>query len=195
MINNIVRRFPATDLQAAEMLNQRPTDAVELALFGDAGFTRLCKKVRFSSNDTADIIFEFSMFKKRRLAGSKLTKLMSLLSVYPISSAACERGFSQMNLQQTSLRNSLQVETLSSLLMISVNGPPLEHWSSRRYVLSWLKTGHRSALDKLSGVARKLRELKSSHKLFLWLYTDTATLSCYHMALQCRPRQESLIVC
>jgi len=102
---------------------------------------------------------------------------MSPLSVYPISSTACERGFSQMNLQQTSLRNSLQVETLSSLLMISVNGPPLEHWSPRRYVLSWLKTGHRSTLDKLSGIARKPRELKSSHKLFLWLYTDIATLA------------------
>ena len=102
---------------------------------------------------------------------------MSLLSVYPISSTACERGFSQMNLQQTSLRNSLQVETLSSLmLMISVNGPPLEHWSPRRYALSWLKTGHRSALDKLFGVARKPREL-SSHELFLWLYTDNATLA------------------
>ena len=31
LIDNIVRRFPATDLlQAAEVLNQRPTDAVDL---------------------------------------------------------------------------------------------------------------------------------------------------------------------
>ena len=72
-----------------------------------------------------------------------------------------------MNLQQTSLRNSLLVETLSSLLMISVNGPSLEHWNPRRYVLSWLKGGHRSALDKLTGVARKPQQCKLSQKLFM----------------------------
>ena len=110
LVDNIVRRFrsPSGSWGAKPKANWRCRVAV--ALFGDAEIAKLCKRtVWFSSNDAADI-FEFSMFKKRCLAGSKLTKLMSLLSVYPISSTAC--GFSQMNLQQTSLRNSLQVETV-----------------------------------------------------------------------------------
>ena len=72
-----------------------------------------------------------------------------------------------MNLQQTSLRNKLLVEAHSSLLMISVNGSPLEHWNPRRYVLAWLKGGHRSALDKLTGVAQKPQQFKLSKKLFM----------------------------
>jgi len=170
LIDNICRRFPATTLlQAAEVLNPQswPTDVVQLALFGDTEISQLSKSLGFSSIDIADIIFEYSTFKKGCAAGQKLKKLMNLLSVYPISSAVCERGFSQMNLQQTSLRNSLCVETLSSLLMISVNGPPLVHWNPRRYVLSWLQAGHRSALDKITGVARKPHECTLSQKLFL----------------------------
>ena len=127
----------------------------------------MAKTVGFASSDIVEAIFEFSLFKKRCAPGHKLKQLMNLLSVYPISSAACERGFSQMNLQQTSLRNSLHADTMSSLLMISVNGPPLEYWIPRRYVLTWLKAGHRSATDKLTGVARKPSELNTSHKLFM----------------------------
>ena len=37
-----------------------------------------------------------------------------------------ERGFSQMNLQQSDVRNRLTVQTVSHLLMISANGPPIE---------------------------------------------------------------------
>ena len=51
-----------------------------------------------------------------------------------------ERGFSQMNLQQSDVRNRLTVQTVSHLLMISVNGPPIENWSPRKYVISWLKS-------------------------------------------------------
>ena len=51
-----------------------------------------------------------------------------------------ERGFTQMNLQQSDVRNRLTVQTVSHLLMISVNGPPIENWSPRKYVISWLKS-------------------------------------------------------
>ena len=90
--------------------------AVELALFGLALKLSSCAKVRFSPNDTADIVFAFSVFKKRRAAAPKLKKQMSFLSVDPISSAHARE-----KLLQTGLRNSLRVETLSSLLMTLVN--------------------------------------------------------------------------
>ena len=169
LADNMQQRFPSTEfLKAAQVLNKSswPTNAVELALYGDNDIASLSKKLGFSSNDIAEVVFEFAMFKKKSSPGLKLTKVMELLAVYPISSAACERGFSQMNLQQTSLRSSLHVCTVSSLLMISINGPPLEYWNPRRYVLSWLKSGHRSALDKITGVAAKPQELNQSWKLF-----------------------------
>jgi len=54
--------------------------------------------------------------------------------VYPISSAACERRFSQIKLQQTGHKNSLRLKrSISSLLIISVSGPPLEHWIYNRW--------------------------------------------------------------
>jgi len=32
--------------------------------------------------------------------------------------------------------------------MININGPPIDYWPAKKYVLSWLKSGHKSALDK-----------------------------------------------
>ena len=61
-----------------------------------------------------------------------------------------------MKLQETSLRNSLRVETLGLFPIISVNGPPLEHWI---YNTRHCVHGLRQAVDKLSDVAKKLREL------------------------------------
>jgi hypothetical protein len=68
--------------------------------------------------------------------GPHLAILEETLKILPISSAACERGFSQMNLQQTSVRNRLTVDPISNLLMISINGPSLNHWDGRTYVIS-----------------------------------------------------------
>ena len=40
-----------------------------------------------------------------------------------ISSADCERGYSCMNLNDTDIRNSLAIDTLSSMIFIKNNGP------------------------------------------------------------------------
>ena len=60
-----------------------------------------------------------------------------------------------MNTQMTSVRSSLLIPTLSSLLFICVNGPPLKHFDSRKYVISWLKSGRHSAIDKPTGKSVK----------------------------------------
>jgi len=54
-----------------------------------------------------------------------------------------------MNRPHTAVRSRLAVTTLSDLLMISING--LRDYNVDKYVLSWLKTGQRGALDKLTG--------------------------------------------
>jgi len=55
------------------------------------------------------------MYKKGQAAGRHLVKLLCTLHILPISSAACERGFSQLNLHQTSLRNRLAVSRINDL--------------------------------------------------------------------------------
>ena len=85
----------------------------------------------------------------------------------PISSADCERGFSQMNLYHTSGRNRLLVNSVNDLLMVGINGPPLESWDPAKYVISWLKSGHHGALDKATGLPKKAPIVKPSAKLFM----------------------------
>ena len=43
--------------------------------------------------------------------------------ILPVSTVDCERGFSKQNLIKTDLRNSLKPESLSNLMMISIEGP------------------------------------------------------------------------
>ena len=59
--------------------------------------------------------------------GLNLHYLISVLKVLPISSADCERGFSQMNLFHTSGRNRLNVTSVTDSLMIAINGPLWKH--------------------------------------------------------------------
>ncbi|KAJ8302521.1 hypothetical protein KUTeg_018917 [Tegillarca granosa] len=49
--------------------------------------------------------------------------LVSIALVIPVSSAPCERGFSQQNVLKNKLRNRLSPERLSRFLMIKLVGP------------------------------------------------------------------------
>jgi len=89
-----------------------------------------------------------------------------MLEVLPISSAECERGFSQMNLNHTSQRNRLLTSTVSDLLMVGVNGPPIHTWNASKYVVSWLQSGRHGALDKATGLPKQAVTVKQSSKLF-----------------------------
>ena len=170
--DNIKQRFPSTDLlQAASCLNQSfwPSEPIKKALFGEAQIATLCRSLNFSPSTTADVVLEYSVLKRTdgNIVGDNLKSLTSLLEILPISSAECERGFSQMNLQHSAVRNRLLVTSVSDLLMIGINGPPLCHWSAEKYVVSWFKASRHGALDKATGLPRKERELTHSSKLFL----------------------------
>ena len=147
--DNILQRFPPTSfLRAASALNKLswPNDPLQKVLFGETETALLCKEFNIPTIDAADIVMEFSIYKKQQRVGSKLAKFLLLQKVLPISSADCERGFSQMNLHHTSLRNSLGVQTVSNLMMISINGPSVKNFNARKHVISWLKSGRHGAL-------------------------------------------------
>ena len=167
--DNTSQRFPYTDfITAARVLCKEtlPADPLQKALYGDSEIAMLCKSFNISSTLAADILLDFAVFKRTGEVGKALNVLMDLLAVLPISSAECKRGFSQMNLIHTSDRNRLLTDTVSDLMMICINGPPLRSCNAIKYVLSWLKSGRHGALYKATGVCRKTEEAPTSTLLF-----------------------------
>ena len=75
----------------------------------------------------------------------ELKRLQNCIETIPVSTASCERGFSKMNIVSTALRTRLTVQHMSSLMFISINGPPLSMWQPLKYVKSWLALNHRIA--------------------------------------------------
>ena len=69
----------------------------------------------------------------------------------PISSAECERGFSCMNLNNTDIRSSLSINSLSALIFIKVNGPKPADFNQSVYAAEWIKGGRHSAKDTVTG--------------------------------------------
>ena len=167
--DNIVQRFPNCDiLKNALIFNTLtwPDDKLELALFGDHELVALCKDLCINDADAIEALSEFTVFKQTKNAGPKLKHLINQVETYPISTASCERGFSQLNLAHTKVRNRLHSATVSSLLMVSINEPPLSHFNVRKYVITWLKKGHHSANDKATGLKRVPVVIDESTKLF-----------------------------
>lgn len=93
---------------------------------------------------------------------------MKALNILPTSTADCERGFSDMNLTITDLRTSLNIENVSDLMFISINGPSVADFNPRPYVNIWLKD-HRSAVSAPRGKERK--ETKDDNKLQKFFFT------------------------
>jgi len=87
-----------------------------------------------------------------------------------VSSAACERGFSQKNRPHTVVRNSLAITTFSDLLIISINSPYLRDWNVDKYILSWLKTERHCASDNPTGKSSSPKEPREGKKAsFLYM--------------------------
>jgi hypothetical protein len=72
-----------------------------------------------------------------------MQQLISAVATLPVSTAACERGFSKMNIVCTPLRSTLTVAHISSLLFISMVGPPVVQWNPMPYVKTWIAKGRR----------------------------------------------------
>ncbi len=72
-----------------------------------------------------------------------MQQIISAVATLPVSTAACERGFSKMNIVCTPLRSTLTVAHISSLLFISMVGPPVVQWNPMPYVKTWIAKGRR----------------------------------------------------
>ena len=146
-----------------------PDDPLQKALFGERSVAELCKGFGISSSEAALTVVDCAIFKQSSGAavGNAFKHLRKCIDVLPISSADCARGFSQMNLYHTSGRNRLLVNSANDLLMVGINGPPLEALDPSKYVISWLKPSHHGALDKATGLPKKAPIVKPSAQLFM----------------------------
>jgi hypothetical protein len=96
--------------------------------------------------NTVSALQEYVDCQGRRVPDD-LQPLLRCCSCIPVSSAACERGFSQMNLVCTSTRNRLLIDRISNLMFVKMHGPPINAWKPDRYAKSWLRN-HHSADDQ-----------------------------------------------
>ena len=122
------------------------------ALFGEREVVTLCQK--FDIDDQRNVIRAYREYRDNggEMIPDGLKGLLAAVNTLPISSAECERGFSQMNLICTADRASLLISTISWLLFLCLVGPPLSSFNPTPYVKSWLAKGHRSALSQRSKV-------------------------------------------
>jgi hypothetical protein len=144
-----------------------PNDPLDLAMHGNNEIVALCGLLGVDSETSLEILSDFTVYKRTKRMGARLAQLYSDVQTFPLSTAAYERGFSQMNLIHTAGRNRLSTDHISSSLMISINGPPLQYWNAEKYVISWLQKGKHGALDKATGVSRKNTVISKSSELFL----------------------------
>lgn len=150
IIENLKSRFPAEELSILEsfdkLFNPRryPAERNNLATYGNNELEVLCQ--HFVSINKDECMLRFLHFKHlvhsyrlthtfidmiQLLLGEysqmypDLVKLASIAAVIPVSSAPCERGFSQQNILKNKTRNRLNPERLNRLLMIRLTGPKL----------------------------------------------------------------------
>ena len=137
--------------------------------YGESELKKICD--RFLISYSSQMKHEYRDFKdsKGDEMGENLTKLMCAVNTLPVSTAECERGFSRMNLICTPLRSALTVEHLSSLLLLSIVGPPLHTWKPEPYVNSWLAMGRHAATDLGKSKSPKSDTVSTGRKA-LWDY-------------------------
>ena len=76
---------------------------------------------------------------------NKIPKDLKCLNVIiNVSTVECGRSFSTLNII-SSLRNSLMTKAASSLMFISLIGPPLNNFHPKDYAVQWFRKGHRVA--------------------------------------------------
>ena len=93
-------------------------DSVDIC-YGDDSIRYLCERFKLNSSESVQGIREYIENGGKRIP-RELKKLMNTVSAIPVSTAECERGFSAMNLIDTTMRSSIQVSDVDVLLYSTV---------------------------------------------------------------------------
>ena len=141
------RMLPESEKQlckAVEVIDASTFPSEMSAEYGEQELKGLCTRFSVEFGETK---IAYRLFKDSRgsVVQPAMKALINLVNTIPVSTAECERGFSKMNLVCNSLRSRLTVKHISSLMFVSLTGPPLTLWQPLPYVKSWLLLNRRAA--------------------------------------------------
>ena len=173
VIDGLKRRMPESDLvHMLKPLDKHfwPQDRNALILYGENEVRTLAKKLSESAREAVD---EFRDWKLQDKAPGKiLEKLCTASRTYLPTSSECERGFSAVNDTDSKVRNRLRENSLSSLLFVDLNGPPLEKFDPAPFITSWITSGHRLSTKSKSHQSAPFssapRSKKKKNSIPLW---------------------------
>ncbi|KAI7810725.1 hypothetical protein IRJ41_005853 [Triplophysa rosa] len=152
VIDNLSVRLPDsefTELLAPLEPSCWPKDRNSLVLYGEKEIHDLAKHLGVPTRAAVE---EYRFWKlEGDSPGKTIKRLITASKTYLATSAECERGFSAMSDTANKRRNCLRAKSLSSVLFLDVNGPPLEQFDPKSFVLSWLKDGHRLSTATKTG--------------------------------------------
>jgi hypothetical protein len=98
--------------------------------YGESKLKQLAQRFRL---DDRKILEGYRDFKDNSsIIPENLAPLLNIDHLIPVSTAECVRGFSLMNIIVCPLRCSLHLVTVSSLMFIQLNGPPLTKFNPTR---------------------------------------------------------------
>ncbi|KAK1900894.1 E3 SUMO-protein ligase KIAA1586 [Dissostichus eleginoides] len=135
VIDNLKKRMPESDLvNMLKPLNKRfwPQDRNALILYGKKEIRALAKALGESASEAVQELRDWKLQDAAPAPGKTLEKLKT--------------------------RNRLREASISSLLFVDLNGPPLERFDPTLFITSWLKSGHRLSTSWASGPRAKAAE-------------------------------------
>ena len=127
-----------------------PSDVESPWIAGEQQLKSLCERLQLPFEYTKRAFRDY--IDDPLVVPNHVNMLKKTIDTLPVTSADCERGFSQMNLIDSKLRNKLTVQHVSDLIFVSLVGPPLSKFRPEKYVKKWIKH-HRTANDNRTRVA------------------------------------------
>ena len=131
--------------------------------YGEDSISNLCNLLRFP--EKRKFIHAFRRFIDTGNEPTELNPLLETVKTVPISTSECERAFSSMNNIMTDARNSLIIESASSLIFISCVGPPLKEFCPGLSVKSWLRSEKRLADETACRKSESIENISNYHSL------------------------------
>ena len=137
----------ATLCKAVEVLERTAVPSEVSPEFGEVQLKLLCTTFGLSYSE-AKLAYRDYKESKGKVILPALKRVMNVVNTVPVSTAECERGFSNMNIVCTSLRSRLSVKHMSSLMFISLSCSPLSLWKPLSFVKSWIASNRRQATSR-----------------------------------------------
>ncbi|XP_065640484.1 E3 SUMO-protein ligase KIAA1586-like [Hydra vulgaris] len=113
--------------------------------FGDNDIRQLAKTLNICEITAVQGFRDYISTGDCNKTPNDLQPLRTATNTLIVSTAECERSFSTINIILSSLRNSLLIKTVSSLMFISLVGPPFTHFDPKDYVIKQFGKRHRDA--------------------------------------------------